>query len=73
MYNTDLLHFCTAKTLSALVSSRSILVIVTLCNLTETQKREAEPQGHFSCLKDKQMEMLIKAAKTQETHQNLEK
>ena len=42
------------------------------CN-TETQQREAEPQGHFSCLKDKQMEMLIKAAKTQETHQNLEK
>ena len=73
MYNTDLLHFCTAKTLSALVSSESILVIVTLCNLTETQKREAEPQGHFFCLKDKQMEMLIKAAKTQETHQNLEK
>ena len=73
MYNTDLLHFCTSKPLSALVSSRSILVIVTLCNLTETQKREAEPQGHFFCLKDKQMEMLIKAAKTQETHQNLEK
>ena len=73
MYNTDLLHFSTSKTLSDLVSSKSISVGITLCNLTETQKREAEPQGHFFCLKDKQMEMLIKAAKTQETHQNLEK